>query len=68
MIGNLIQYLHGGVDMDELIRDMAASPLFDGIEPDDLKAMLGCMGYHVTTFLKDTRPCAHASASALPGR
>ena len=38
--------------MNNLIRDMVKSPLFTGIDPDDLKAMLGCMGYHVATFLK----------------
>ena len=28
------------------------SPLFDGINPDDRKAMLGCIGYHIGTFQK----------------
>ena len=52
MIGILIQYLTEVLCMNNLIQDMVKSPLFAGIEPDDLKAMLGCMGYHVTTFLK----------------
>ena len=28
------------------------SPLFDGINPEDRKAMLGCIGYHIGTFQK----------------
>lgn len=28
------------------------SPLFDGISPEDRKAMLGCIGYHISTFKK----------------
>ena len=28
------------------------SPLFDGIKAEDLKAMLGCIGYHIGTFSK----------------
>lgn len=28
------------------------SPLFDGICPEDRKAMLGCIGYHIGTFRK----------------
>ena len=28
------------------------SPLFDGIKPEDRKAMLGCIGYHVSTYKK----------------
>lgn len=28
------------------------SPLFDGINPEDRKAMLGCIGYHIGTFKK----------------
>ena len=28
------------------------SPLFDGILPEDRKAMLGCIGYHIGTFRK----------------
>lgn len=28
------------------------SPLFDGIEPEDRKAVLGCIGYHIGTFAK----------------
>ena len=28
------------------------SPLFHGIKPDELNAMLGCIGYHIGTFKK----------------
>ena len=28
------------------------SPLFDGIQSEDLKAMLGCIGYHIGSFKK----------------
>lgn len=28
------------------------SPLFDGISPDDRKAVLGCIGYHIGTYAK----------------
>ena len=28
------------------------SPLFDGISPENRKAMLGCIGYHIGTFQK----------------
>ncbi len=28
------------------------SPLFDGIEPDERKAMLGCIGYHIGKYKK----------------
>ena len=28
------------------------SPLFDGVDPEDRKAMLGCIGYHIGTFRK----------------
>ena len=28
------------------------SPLFAGIKTEDLKAMLGCIGYHISTFKK----------------
>ena len=28
------------------------SPLFDGITPEDRKAMLGCIGYHISSFRK----------------
>lgn len=52
MIGILIQYLIEVLRTNNLIQNMLKSPLFVGIEPDDLQAMLGCMGYHVTTFLK----------------
>ena len=35
----------------EFMRDIH-SPLFDGIRPEDRKAMLGCIGYHIGTFHK----------------
>ena len=28
------------------------SPLFDGIDPEDRKTLLGCIGYHTATFRK----------------
>lgn len=28
------------------------SPLFSGIQPDELKTMLGCIGYHISHFQK----------------
>ena len=28
------------------------SPLFDGVNPEDRKSMLGCIGYHIGTFKK----------------
>ena len=28
------------------------SPLFEGIQPEDRKGMLGCIGYHVSSFRK----------------
>ena len=28
------------------------SPLFDGVNPEDRKTMLGCIGYHIGTFKK----------------
>ena len=28
------------------------SPLFSGIQPNDMEAMLGCIGYHIGTFRK----------------
>jgi len=28
------------------------SPLFEGIQPKDMEAMLGCIGYHIGTFRK----------------
>lgn len=40
-----------GIVMKEIIREVH-SPLFDGIAPEDRKAMLGCIGYHVGTFRK----------------
>ena len=38
--------------MDSLIQDMAKSPLFSGIAQEDLRPMLHCVSYHVTSFLK----------------
>lgn len=42
------------------------SPLFDGVNSDDRKTMLGCIGYHIGTFQKgdivafeDHGPCGH---------
>lgn len=32
--------------------EQVSSPLFAGIKPEDLKAMLGCIGYHIGTFQK----------------
>lgn len=32
--------------------DAVKSPLFDGICPEDRKAVLGCIGYHVSSFSK----------------
>ena len=37
--------------MQELI-ERVRSPLFEGIEPGDLRAMLGCIGFHVSRFGK----------------
>ena len=37
--------------MQELIAKVN-SPLFYGIQPEDRKAMLGCIGYHIGTFKK----------------
>lgn len=34
------------------IIDAVHSPLFEGIQPDDLNTMLGCIGYHIGTFRK----------------
>ena len=28
------------------------SPLFDGVNPEERKTMLGCIGYHIGTFKK----------------
>jgi len=35
----------------ELLRELK-SPLFDGIEPEDRMAILGCIGYYMGTFQK----------------
>lgn len=32
--------------------DEVRSPLFQGIKPDELNGMLGCIGYHIGTFKK----------------
>jgi len=37
--------------MNDMIRELN-SPLFDGIHPEDRKAMLSCIGYHIGTFRK----------------
>lgn len=37
--------------MQNLIREVN-SPLFDGIQNEDLKVMLGCIGYHIGSFQK----------------
>lgn len=37
--------------MQQIIRQMN-TPLFQGIEPEDRERMLGCTGYHVSTFRK----------------
>lgn len=38
--------------VQELISKVISSDLFTGVSPDELRAMLGCMGYHVKAFLK----------------
>ena len=37
--------------MKDMIHEVH-SPLFDGINPEDRKTMLGCIGYHISTFKK----------------
>ena len=37
--------------MNDIIQEVH-SPLFDGINPEDRRAMLGCIGYHIGTFQK----------------
>ena len=37
--------------MNEILWEVN-SPLFFGIKPEELKAMLGCIGYHIGTFKK----------------
>lgn len=37
--------------MDDLICSLK-SPLFDGINPSDMKPMLHCIGYHISRFTK----------------
>ena len=37
--------------MKNIMREVH-SPLFHGIKPDELKAMLSCIGYHIGTFKK----------------
>ena len=37
--------------MNDILHDVN-SPLFNGINPEDCRAMLGCIGYHIGTFRK----------------
>lgn len=37
--------------MNDILQEVK-SPLFTGINPEDRKAMLGCIGYHIGTFRK----------------
>lgn len=37
--------------MNDILQEVN-SPLFTGIDPEDRKAMLGCIGYHIGTFRK----------------
>ena len=37
--------------MDKAVKNVR-SPLFSGIEPENMEAMLGCIGYHVREFQK----------------
>ena len=37
--------------MKDILREVN-SPLFRGIRPEELKAMLGCIGYHIASFRK----------------
>ena len=37
--------------MEDILQEVN-SPLFDGVNPEDRKAMLGCIGYHISTFKK----------------
>jgi len=37
--------------MKDILQELR-SPLFDGINPADRQAMLGCIGYHIGTFRK----------------
>lgn len=37
--------------MRDIIREVN-SPLFEGIQPEDLRTMLGCIGYHVGVYKK----------------
>lgn len=37
--------------MNDIVHDVN-SPLFNGINPEDCRAMLGCIGYHIGTFRK----------------
>ena len=37
--------------MKDIIQEIN-SPLFDGISPEERKAVLGCIGYHIGTFRK----------------
>ena len=37
--------------MEDILREVR-SPLFSGIDPEDRKTMLGCIGYHIGSFRK----------------
>lgn len=37
--------------MEDILQEVRTS-LFDGIDPDDRKTMLGCIGYHIGAFRK----------------
>ena len=37
--------------MEDILREVH-SPLFSGIDPEDRKTMLGCIGYHIGSFRK----------------
>lgn len=39
------------MDMKDILLEVN-SPLFDGVNPEDRKTMLGCIGYHIGTFKK----------------
>ena len=39
------------MDMKDILLEIN-SPLFDGVNSDDRKTMLGCIGYHIGTFKK----------------
>ena len=39
------------MDLNDILLEVN-SPLFDGVNPEDRKTMLGCIGYHIGTFKK----------------